>query len=119
VQTLTNAKYVCMKLPLSRRREKLTFSNAAEIVGRAPEAQHDYWIAKAVESDLSTRALREELRKSAAKYRAEPADTGRATILEQTRQYARDYLAAAEKFTPALRAEVRRILEPVLADVVG
>lgn len=118
IQTLQNAKYVCSALPISRRREKLTFAHAAEIVGRAPEGQVDFWIAKAVDEGLSVKALREALRKSSAQHRDEPVDRGEPSFLEASRQYVRDYLASdPSSFTPAYRAELLRILEPVLRDL--
>ncbi len=119
VQTLTNAKYVCLKLPRSRRREKLTFAHAAEIVGRVPEGQFDYWIDRAITEDLSVKALREKLRESKAEVRPEPNDAGESTFLETARQFARDYLTAAPKWKPAYRVEVRKILAPVFDDLVG
>lgn len=118
-QTLRNAKCVCAALPLSRRRDKLTFSHAVEIVGRAEPKDFDKWIALVVESGLSTKALREKLRKTTAAYAPEANDQGTPSFLETARQFVRDYQSAAEEFTPAYRKELAKILEPVLRDLAS
>lgn len=117
-QTLHNAKCVCTALPFSRRREGLTFGHAAEIVGRADPQDHDKWIDRVLKEGLSVKALREELRADKSTVATEPGDTRAVSFLETTRQYVRDYLAAAGRsFTPAYRAELKKILGPVLKDV--
>jgi hypothetical protein len=116
--TLANSKYVCTALPLSRRRERLTFGHAQEIVGRSEPKDYDKWIDLAVEGGLSIKALRERMRKATATHLEEPNDKGTGSFLETTRQYVRDYQAAADsKFTPAYRKELMKILAPVLKDL--
>lgn len=116
-QTLTNAKYVCLRLPISRRREKLTFSHALEIVSQAPEGQHEFWIDKTVREGISVKELREQLRRSRSSVRLEPHDTGTKSFLEGARQFARDYNASIPTLTPALRVELRKILGGVVRDL--
>lgn len=118
-QTLRNAKCVCAALPLSRRRDKLTFSHAVEIVGRADPKDFEKWITLVAETGLSTKALREKLRKATADHAPETNDQGTPSFLETARQFVRDYQSAAEEFTPAYRKELAKILEPVLHDLAG
>jgi hypothetical protein len=115
--TLKNAKYVCAALPLSRRRDKLTFSHAQEIVGRVDPKDFDFWINKVVTEGIKVKALREQLRKASASYKPEENDVGVKSFLETTRQYVRDFMAENSKFTPAYRAELLKILAPVLRDL--
>lgn len=118
--TLQNAKYVCLAVPISRRREKLTFSHAQEIVGRAEPKDFDTLIDFVVTSGITVKALRERLRKATAAHTDEPNDKGTTSFLETTRQFVRDYQAAADgKFTPAYRKELMKILAPVLQDLKG
>lgn len=117
VQTLANAKYVCCKLPFSRRREKLTFHHAAEIVGRVPDGQYEFWIEKTVREGYTVKGLRETLRRALSTVRLEPHDTGTKSFLEQARQFARDYAASREKFNPKMRVELRKVLEEVVRDL--
>jgi hypothetical protein len=112
--TLRNAKCVCQALPLSRRRDKLTFGHAQEIVGRTSEDQFDHWIERTVNEGLSQKGLREKLRKAAAIYKPEAHDTGTGSFLETSRQFSRDFLAECDSWTPKFRAEVVRILTPVM-----
>lgn len=108
--TLRNAKCVCAAVNLSRRHDKLTFTHAQEIVGRAPAAQLDYWIKRAVGDGLSTRRLREELRKAKSQHRLEPNDTGTTTDIEWLRQVERDFLFKARTWNPAMKREAATIL---------
>ena len=117
-QTLRNLKYVCAALPLSRRRDKLTFSHAIEIVSRvSDEKQREQWIDRVVEEGMSSKALREQIRKSQATHKEEPNDVGVSSFLETTRQYVRDFQAESSAFTPAYRQELLKILAPVLRDL--
>jgi len=116
-QTLHNAKCVCRALPLSRRREGLTFTHAAEIVGRSDPSEHDRWIALTLKEGLSRKALRERLRAAKATVPVDPADVRSGSFLETSRQFVRDYLTASRSFTPAYRTELRRILAPVVKDL--
>ncbi len=116
-QTLTNAKYVCSALEFSRRRENLTFGHAAEIVGRADKEHYEFWMGRVEKDKLSVKSLREQLRLASATYRPEANDTGDKSFLETMTQFARDYQAECSKFTPAYRAEAKKILAPVLRDL--
>ena len=118
-QTLKNAKCVCAAVNLSRRRDRLTFSHAVEIVGRSKDGQRDFWIFKVEAEGMSTKTLRAQLRLASAKYKPEPNDVGKVTILEISRQYIRDYLARRDKFSPAMKKELAKILAPVLQDLSG
>lgn len=115
---LRNATWVCRALPLSRRRDKLTFGHAQEIVGRADPEDHDQWIATVVESGISIKALREMLRKSKATYAPEAGDTAEDSFLETNRQFSRDYNAGCPSpLTPAYRDELRKIHARLLEDL--
>jgi hypothetical protein len=111
-QTLRSMKYVAAAIPLWRRRNSLTFSHAREIVGRTEPDQHDFWIAKVETERMSSKSLREQIRKAKALYQPEPNDTAANSFLETARQFDRDFRAWAgsPKFTPKYRAEVAKIL---------
>jgi hypothetical protein len=119
-QRLKNAKWVCSKVELSRRRDGLTFSAAEEIVARAAPNQIDFWIDKATTAKDDGRLptaknLREELRKSKAVYKQEPNDTGTTSSLAITDQYVRDMLALDPgAFKASLKQAHLRNLKPLL-----
>ena len=116
-QTLQNARAVCKKLPVSRRRDNLTFSHAAEIVGRCEDpADYEGWIDYVAQGGVSVKALRTRLRQDGATVKAEANDVGVTTVLEITRQFVRDYQAEGD-LTPGMRVELRKILAPVLRDL--
>ena len=118
--TLKNAKCVCAAVNLSRRRDKLTYCQAQEIVGRTTPGQFDFWIAKATTPGpdgrfLTVKKLREELRMSKATHKPEPHDTGTTSPLLVTDQYVRDMLALnPAEFTPDQKKAHLRNLRPVL-----
>jgi hypothetical protein len=124
-QRLRNAKWVASSVNLSRRRDKLTFSVAEEIVARATPNQYEYWITKAITPGEdgrlpSQKRIREELRKSKAIYKPEPADTGTTTSLAITDQYVRDMLSLDPKsFKSALKQAHLRNLKPLLERLAG
>lgn len=118
LQTLKNAKWVCAKLPRSRRRD-LKYGHALEIVGGANELDYDKWVDRTVNEGLSTKALREQLRKSKAIYQPEPNDGGTHTFLETARQFVRDYMAENRSWSPPMRAEITKILGLVVRDLRG
>lgn len=117
--TLRNAKIVCSRLALYRRRERLSFGHAQDIVSRAPEKDWDLWIARVVDEGLSVKVLREQLRKAKATYKPEQGDVGVVSILETYRQFVRDHAAitARTPLTPPMRRELLKILTPVLRDL--
>lgn len=118
--TLKNAKYVCLALPGSRRRDRISFGHAQEIVGRAEPQDFEKWMDLVEAEGLSQKALRERLRKATAVHAEEPNDKGTSSFLETTRQFVRDYQSAANgKFTPAYRKELMKILAPVLQDLAA
>ena len=116
-QTLANAKCVCLALPHALRRERLTFSHAAEIVGRVPEEDRAHWVEEAVSEGISVKALREKLRKKYSSAAAEPEDRGESSLLESARQFVRDYLAATSGMAPRYKSELSRVLAPVIKDL--
>lgn len=61
--TLMNMVYVASHIAPSRRREVLSWSHHAEVVG-LPESDQDAWLDKAVIERLSVRCLRHEIRRS-------------------------------------------------------
>ena len=116
-QTLANAKCVCLALPHSLRRERLTFSHAAEIVGRVPEKDRAFWVEEAVTKGISVKVLREKLRKKYSSAASEPDDRGESSLLESARQFVRDYQATAPGLTSMYKSELSRVLAPVIRDL--
>ena len=64
VQSLMNMAYVASRFEISRRRENLSFSHHAELAALASDAQ-ERWLDRAEIGGLSSRRLREELRREA------------------------------------------------------
>lgn len=60
-QTPMNMAYVAKKLPVSRRREKLSWRHPAELAALSPDEQ-DCWLDLAVAQKLSVRQLRTKVR---------------------------------------------------------
>ena len=124
-QRLRNAKWVASKVNLSRRRDKLTFCVAEEIVARATPNQYEYWIEKATNPGDAGRLptvkqIREDLRKAKATYKPEPHDTGTTSTLAITDQYVRDMLALEpETFKSTLKQAHLRNLKPLLERLTG
>ncbi len=118
-QTLQNARWVCSKIPLAQRRETLTFTHAAEIVGRSQPKDYPQWIAKVETEGMSARELREQLRRASSKFTVEPHDSGTSSILEQARQFSRDFAAASrDGLSPRVKGELRSILATTLRELV-
>jgi hypothetical protein len=62
-QTLRNCAWVARKIPLSRRRDKLSFGHHAEVAALT-EPEQAYWLRKAEELSWSRNRLRGEVRSS-------------------------------------------------------
>ncbi len=62
-QTLRNHAWVARRFPLSRRRDRLSFTHHAEVAA-LPEPEQDFWLAKAEEHTWSAKRLRREVRES-------------------------------------------------------
>jgi hypothetical protein len=73
-QTLRNYAWVARKIPLSRRREKLSFGHHAEVAA-LPEPEQEYWLRKAQELQWSRNQIRHEVRQS-LRERSQCAETG-------------------------------------------
>jgi len=116
--TLQNARMVCARIPRSRRRENVTYSHAQEIVARC-DSQEDIegWVDYVSNERPSTKALREKLRRDTATERSEADDVGVTSFLEVARQFARDFNANRTEVSPIMRAELRKILKPVLEEL--
>lgn len=115
VQTLMNAKSVCLAIPLSRRREGLSYHHAVEIAGRAPLKDYDKWIKRATEPGVTVKQLRKELREAKAIYKPEENDTGVASSLTITDGFVRDMMALEPgSFRLALKQAHLKNLQPVL-----
>jgi hypothetical protein len=62
-QTLRNYAWVARRIPLSRRRDSLSFGHHAEVAA-LPEVEQDFWLRKAEELCWPVRQLRHEVRAS-------------------------------------------------------
>ena len=60
-QTLRNYAWVARRVPVSRRRDTLSFAHHAEVAS-LPDSEQDVWLARAERLDLSREKLRRELR---------------------------------------------------------
>jgi hypothetical protein len=101
IQSLMNMAYVASRFEISRRREKLSFSHHAELAALAPDAQ-ERWLDRAQLAGLSSRRLREELRREARLARS--SSTGSATAAAER---LRSRVSCADR--PAEAAEVELV----------
>ncbi len=62
-QALRNYAWVARQVPLSRRRDSLSFGHHAEVAA-LPQAEQDFWLRKAEELSWPVRQLRQEVRAS-------------------------------------------------------
>jgi hypothetical protein len=62
-QTLRNYAWVARRIPLSRRRDNLSFGHHAEVAA-LPQVEQDFWLRKAEELSWAVRQLRHEVRAS-------------------------------------------------------
>ncbi|GGS43827.1 LmbU family transcriptional regulator [Streptomyces violaceus] len=62
-QTLRNHAWVARRFPMSRRRDKLSFTHHAEVAALA-EPEQDFWLRKAEENRWSAKRLRREVKAS-------------------------------------------------------
>lgn len=111
---LRNLKSVCLRIPPSIRSDKLTAAHLIEIAHRVDKGQYEFWIDKATKEGLSVKALRESLKRSLARVRTEPADTGMRSFLEEARQFTRSFLSQCDSWSPRYDREVAEALRPVL-----
>ncbi len=86
--TLRDAKLVCSRIPLARRREKLSWSHHCEI-GKAFSTlkEIDHWLGLAAKEELSTMTLRKRIRAHVSQSRpARPSiDLGTFRLLRELR----------------------------------
>ncbi|MFF4729933.1 LmbU family transcriptional regulator [Streptomyces mirabilis] len=62
-QTLRNHAWVARRFPMSRRRDRLSFTHHAEVAALA-EHEQDFWLLKAEQNAWSAKRLRREVRAS-------------------------------------------------------
>jgi hypothetical protein len=62
-QTLMNAKWVAGRMPISRRREKLSWGHHAAVAGAEGESEQDELLALAESDGLNVNELRREVRR--------------------------------------------------------
>lgn len=114
--TLRNAKYVCQAVPLSRRREGVTFSQLCEIVGRADKGQIDQWQERVVQEGLTVRSLRMHLKVAYAKH-SDTAVAPASTFLNDVQEFVEQYLRARAGWHPRFKREVAKAILPVYRDL--
>jgi hypothetical protein len=80
-QTLRNNAWVARQVPLSRRRDSLSFGHHTEMAALA-QAEQDFWLRKAEELSWPVRQLRQQVRAASANaMRARPARESRTVVL--------------------------------------
>ncbi len=127
--TLRDAKLVCSRIPVARRREKLSWTHHCEI-GKAFSTleEIDHWLGVAVKEELSTMTLRKRIRVHVSQSRPvrPPIDLGTFRLLRELR--AVDRLLAVDRahwntWTPEARrgalAELHTLAEFVATLNVG
>lgn len=92
--TLTDYARVALRVPRSRRRADVHFSQHREVAKLDPDAQ-SFWLARAAERSLSTRELREEISaESATSRETAPAEPGGGEVVVDLVRVDRSLLAA-------------------------
>jgi hypothetical protein len=71
---LRNISYVCKRVTLSRRSDKLTFGHH-QVVAPLSEMDQEIWLQAAEDSELTVRELREAIKMSEEKKKAEGDDS--------------------------------------------
>lgn len=121
-QTLADAKWICSKVDLSRRRDGLTLTKLREIVGGLGDgtaaSQIDYWQERAVKEHMTVARLRTELRLSKARHRDDPVppdDTAqsKAAVFE----FVRFYEGRSARWGERFKDWVAKQLDPVFEDL--
>lgn len=74
-QTLRNYAWVARRVPVSRRRDTLSFGHHAEVAS-LPDGEQDVWLVRAERSNLSRKKLRRELRAAQFDKRRVPRTEG-------------------------------------------
>jgi len=115
--TLRDAKYVCQSVPISRRRDMVSFSHLREIVGCVSDTQIDYWQDRVVREKLSRKDLRFALKTANAKYHDAPV-TPVKTFLLDAQLFVAAYRNRSASWAPAFKAEVAKMLAPVVEDLM-
>lgn len=100
-QTLRNYAWVARKLPVSRRRDTLSFGHHAEVAA-LPDSEQDLWLARSERLNLSRKQLRRELRAARLPNRRisgaeEPVDTKALEIKVPIERHQRWQSAAERK----------------------
>jgi hypothetical protein len=72
-KTLANARWVASQIPVSRRREGVSFSHHAEVASLEP-AQQDEWLERAQVEDLSVHELRLRIKDAKSKADGHPLE---------------------------------------------
>jgi hypothetical protein len=117
-QTLRNYAWVARRLPMSRRRDKLSFQHHAEIAA-LPEPEQDLWLLRAERLRWSRNELRRRLR--AARMLRTGADDRDAVVLrvEVTSDRERRWRRAADTLDEHLADWVSRAADAAADAVLG
>lgn len=120
-QTLMNAKWVCLRVDRSRRREGLTFMHLLEIVSKIPEAQTvnvDIWQERVARESLSVAALREKLREAHAVNRRDPVRAdGTAEAMSKITEFTRFYRANSGRWHVMFKKRIAQELADVFEEL--
>ncbi|WP_438939756.1 LmbU family transcriptional regulator [Catenulispora rubra] len=98
-QTLRNHAWVARSFPMSRRRDRLSFTHHAEVAA-LPEPEQDFWLLKAEQHAWSVKRLRREVRASLVE-----RNTGGVGQLPDEAQNVHQLPVRAGDPTPATSAE--------------
>lgn len=113
ISTLKNAKWVCLHVDWSLRRDFLTFSHAMVLCGGVNKNAFEYWIDKLGKEKWSVKEFRKQLKRASSTEPLEPNDRGEKTFLEKCRQFSRDFISESKKATEIELKEAAKILLPV------
>lgn len=116
VRYLRNASSVCGRFNLSLRSDRVGFNHALEICAAEKDPKKIAKLAtRVVDEGLTVVALRSEIRKQKAERGLVQVASFGPSFLEDARQFARDFMHEVDDWTPEFKAEVKKILTPVLA----
>jgi hypothetical protein len=110
-QTLRNHAWVARCFPMSRRRDRLSFTHHAEVAALA-EPEQDFWLRKAEEHGWSAKRLRREVRTSLLERgsgndrKPDTAQDGQELSKEQNTEKAEETAATPAEGTVSLKVPV-------------
>lgn len=115
-QTLRNYAWVSSRLPMSRRRDKLSFQHHAEVASREPEDQ-EFWLSTAANLEWSRSEMRRRMKAGRQRMAAQAAATMRVISLTVAVERQALWLDAAKRSSLTLEEWILQCLDDAAAEL--